>query len=207
MNGDKTKLVKFSRRKQRQGIKQETFDFLGFTFYIGKSRKGYYLVKLKTVGKRFSLKLKKTNDWTRSIGNKTSMKHIMKTASAKLRGHIQYYGVSHNSKAVENFVYEVGSEWASRYTEDCKAQEASRAQQPSALAECGMFPSAPPPLKGVLRRRANTPPLTPRNGVTSRRVASRPYTIDVAGLFLIYWPSFPSNATSSPRYALKQRSP
>ena len=42
MNEDKTKLVKFSRRQQRQGIKQETFDFLGFTFYLGKSRKGYY---------------------------------------------------------------------------------------------------------------------------------------------------------------------
>ena len=35
MNEDKTKLVTFSRRKQRQGTKQETFDFLGFTFYIG----------------------------------------------------------------------------------------------------------------------------------------------------------------------------
>ena len=107
MNEDKTKLVTFSRRKQRQGTKQETFDFLGFTFYIGKSRKGYCLVKLKTIGKRFSLKLKKTNDWAGSIRNKTSMKHIMKTASAKLRGHIQYYGVSHNSKAVDKFVYEV----------------------------------------------------------------------------------------------------
>ncbi len=31
MNDDKTKLVKFSKRQQRQEIKQETFDFLGFT--------------------------------------------------------------------------------------------------------------------------------------------------------------------------------
>jgi RNA-directed DNA polymerase len=107
MNEGKTKLVKFSRRQQRQGIKQETFDFLGFTFYLGKSRKGYYLVKLKTIGKRFSLKLKKTNDWARSIRNKTSLKHIMKTAAAKLRGHIQYYGVSHNFKTVDNFVCKV----------------------------------------------------------------------------------------------------
>ncbi|MFY7698371.1 MAG: group II intron reverse transcriptase/maturase, partial [Legionella sp.] len=29
------------------------------------------------------------------------------TAAAKLSGHIQYYGVSHNSKAVDKFVYEV----------------------------------------------------------------------------------------------------
>lgn len=107
MNEDKTKLVKFSRRKYRRGTKQETFDFLGFTFYLGRSRKGYCLVKLKTEGKRFRQKLKRTNDWARSIKNKTSMKHIMKTAAAKLRGHIQYYGVSHNAKAVDNFVHEV----------------------------------------------------------------------------------------------------
>jgi RNA-directed DNA polymerase len=97
MNEDKTKLVKFSRRQQRQGIKQETFDFLGFTFYLGKSRKGYYLVKLKTIAKRISLKLKKTNDWARSIRNKTSMKHIMKTEVAKLRGHIQNTTVCHTT--------------------------------------------------------------------------------------------------------------
>jgi group II intron reverse transcriptase/maturase len=107
MNEDKTKLVKFSKRKQRQGTKQETFDFLGFTFYFGKSRKGFYLVKVKTIGKRFSTKLKKTNDWARSIRNKMSLKQIMKIAAAKVRGHIQYYGVSHNYRAVGDFVYQV----------------------------------------------------------------------------------------------------
>ena len=105
MNEDKTKLVKFSRRQQRQGLKQETFDFLGFTFYLGKFRKGFYLVKVKTIAKRFSSKLKKANDWARSIRNKTSLKQIMKIAAAKVRGHIQYYGVSHNFKVVGNFVF------------------------------------------------------------------------------------------------------
>lgn len=107
MNEDKTKLVKFSKRQQRQGIKQETFDFLGFTFYLGKSRKGFYLVKLKTIGKRFSSKLKKVNDWARSIKNKTSLTQIMKISAAKVRGHIQYYGVSFNHKAVAMFVHRV----------------------------------------------------------------------------------------------------
>jgi len=31
----------------------------------------------------------------------------MKTAAAKLRGHIQYYGVSHNFKTVDNFACKV----------------------------------------------------------------------------------------------------
>jgi RNA-directed DNA polymerase len=40
LNEEKTKMVKFSKRKLYQGVKQETFDFLGFTWYLGKSRKG-----------------------------------------------------------------------------------------------------------------------------------------------------------------------
>lgn len=105
MNEDKTKLVKFSKRKKRNGKAQETFDFLGFRFYIGKSKKGYYLVKLKTIGKRFRMKLKKMNKWARDIRNRIPLKQIAKIASAKLRGHIQYYGVSHNYAGVRNFVY------------------------------------------------------------------------------------------------------
>jgi len=107
MNDDKTKLVKFSKRQNRQGTKQETFDFLGFTFYLGKSRKGFFVVKVKTSGKRFNSKLKKANDWARSIRNKIPLKEIMKIAAAKVRGHVQYYGVSHNCKAVNTFIFKV----------------------------------------------------------------------------------------------------
>jgi len=107
MNEDKTKLVKFSIRKQKRGDRQDTLDFLGFTFYIGKSRKGYQLVKVKTIGKRFRSKLKKVNEWARAIRNKTSLKQIMKTAASKVRGHVQYYGVSHNFKSVSDFIYKV----------------------------------------------------------------------------------------------------
>lgn len=107
MNEDKTKLVKFSKRKQRQGTPQETFDFLGFTFYIGKARKGYPVIKLKTNGKRFRSKLKKVNDWARTIRNKITLNQIMVIAAAKVRGHVQYYGVSHNYPTVNTFVYKV----------------------------------------------------------------------------------------------------
>jgi RNA-directed DNA polymerase len=106
MNEDKTKLVKFSKRKQRTE-KQETFDFLGFTFYIGKSQKGFYLIKVKTNSKRFRAKLKKVNDWARTIRNKRPLKKVMEIAAAKLRGHIQYYGVSHNYADVKTFTHRV----------------------------------------------------------------------------------------------------
>ncbi len=107
MNEEKTKLVKFSKQHHKRGTKQETFDFLGFTFYIGKSRKGFPIIKVKTSGKRFRAKLKKVNSWARDVRNKMTMNQMMKLAISKVRGHIQYYGVSHNIRCVENFVHEV----------------------------------------------------------------------------------------------------
>jgi RNA-directed DNA polymerase len=110
MNEDKTKCVKFSIRKQKQGERQGTFDYLGFTFYIGKSRKGFYLVKVKTMGKRLRSKLKKVNGWARTIRNKTSLKEIMNIAAAKARGHIPYDGVSHNFSKMNLFIQNEFSE-------------------------------------------------------------------------------------------------
>lgn len=107
MNEEKTKFVNFSKSKQKNGIDQDTFDFLGFTFYIGKSRKGVHVIKVKTAGKRLRAKLKNVNTWVRSIRNKDSLNQIMKSTASRLRGHIQYYGVSHNFHCVSTFVHNV----------------------------------------------------------------------------------------------------
>jgi len=103
MNEEKTKLVKFSKRRQQQGERQETFDFLGFTFYLGESRRGNTVPKVKTRGKTLRAKLKKVNIWAKEIRNKFTLNNIMKKAAVKLAGHIRYYGVSHNFKGVSSF--------------------------------------------------------------------------------------------------------
>jgi len=104
LNEEKTKLVKFSKTKAKLGIKQETFDFLGFTFYWGKSKKGYTIPKLKTRGKTMRTKLKRVNEWAQKIRNRTRLIEIWKTFQQKVRGHAHYYGVSHNTKYVEIFI-------------------------------------------------------------------------------------------------------
>jgi RNA-directed DNA polymerase len=38
LNEDKTKQVPFDKRLVAQGVEQGTFDFLGFTFYLGRAR-------------------------------------------------------------------------------------------------------------------------------------------------------------------------
>ncbi len=52
------------------------------------------------------VKLKRVNEWARGIRNRYRLSHIWKLFRAKLRGHIQYYGVSFNSVAVGKFVWE-----------------------------------------------------------------------------------------------------
>ncbi len=106
LNEEKTKMVRFSKNSLAQNVKQEVFSFLGFTFYLGKSRKGRIIPKVKSCGKRISSKLKKVNDWCKNIKDKHRLPIIWKTFCSKLRGHIQYYGVSFNGKAVSIFIYQ-----------------------------------------------------------------------------------------------------
>ena len=99
-------MVRFSKKGLSRNVKQEAFSFLGFTFYLGRSRKGRILPKVKSCGKRINAKLKKVKDWCKDIRNKHKLPVIWKSFCSKLRGHIQYYGVSFNIKAVDTFIWQ-----------------------------------------------------------------------------------------------------
>jgi RNA-directed DNA polymerase len=104
LNEEKTKLVPFDKRAAATGIKQGTFDFLGFTFYWGNSRTGRIIPKLKTRAKTLVTKLKRVNEWAKQIRNERPLKEIWKILGAKMRGHVQYYGISHNAERVNQFL-------------------------------------------------------------------------------------------------------
>jgi group II intron reverse transcriptase/maturase len=106
LNEQKTQLVRFAKQGKRKGDKTGSFDFLGFTFYLGCSRRGYITVKLKTSGKRLRSKLKRLGEWAKRVRNRLPLKEIWAIFQAKLRGHIQYYGVSFNSRALEKFTHQ-----------------------------------------------------------------------------------------------------
>jgi group II intron reverse transcriptase/maturase len=103
LNKDKTKVVPFAVAKARQGISQGSFDFLGFTFYFGKSRQGKWIPKLKTAKKRFVTKMKRVAKWIKEKRNTAKLVPLWKTFCSKLRGHIQYYGVSFNFEKIKAF--------------------------------------------------------------------------------------------------------
>ena len=107
---DKTKVIAFGAKAQQrataQGAKVETFDFLGLTHYGSRSRNGtQFRMKRKTIGKRFTAKLKVYKEWLKA--NRTLPRpEILRKTAAKLRGHYAYYGVTDNLKRVQAFAYE-----------------------------------------------------------------------------------------------------
>ena len=107
---EKTRLVEFGRfaeenRKKRGEGKPETFDFLGFTHYCSKSKKGWFRVKRKTARKKYRTKLTEMNQWLKQ-NRHLRLKELTDELNLKLRGHYQYYGVTDNSVCIGNYRYE-----------------------------------------------------------------------------------------------------
>jgi RNA-directed DNA polymerase len=105
LHEEKTQLVSFSKQAGRQGELPGTFEFLGLLFYWGRSRKGAVIPKVKTSGKRFRSKLQRVKEWARARKDKERLTTLWATFCAKLRGHIQYYGVSFNLAHVRRFLH------------------------------------------------------------------------------------------------------
>jgi len=104
----KTALLRFGSQalglSRDQDQRADTFSFLGFTHYVGQSRRGRFVVGRKTDGKRLSKKLKQLNERLRKLrgqGAAAMLAYLIR----HLRGHIQYYGVSGNSRGVASYAH------------------------------------------------------------------------------------------------------
>jgi RNA-directed DNA polymerase len=108
---DKTRIVEFGRSAEKntkkQGGKPGTFNFLGFTHYCCRTRKGGYKIGRKTDRKKLAMKLKEMNEWLKSVRSYLRIKEWWWVLQAKLRGHYQYYGVSENSRGIGLYYYAV----------------------------------------------------------------------------------------------------
>jgi group II intron reverse transcriptase/maturase len=109
---DKTRLVEFRKPKFFGGSNggSGSFDFLGFTHYWCKSRKGNWAVKRKTSKKRLSRALKALREWLRK-NRHFRLQEQHKTLCQKLVGHFNYYGIKGNITAIANFVDEARRLW------------------------------------------------------------------------------------------------
>ncbi|MCD8295788.1 MAG: group II intron reverse transcriptase/maturase [Clostridia bacterium] len=95
---DKTRILPIGRRT---GTK-EKFDFLGFTFYNTKSRRGKYMLGVKTSEKKLKAKRQTLKAWLRARLLRP-VDETLYSLGRKLAGHNNYYGVNGNYNALQAF--------------------------------------------------------------------------------------------------------
>jgi len=103
----KSRIIEFGRyvwgKAQREGKKVATFDFLGFTHYCDKTRKGKFKLGRKTASKKFRQKIKAMNIWMKKVRNLVELKEWWQVLRLKLIGHHRYYGISGNYREIKKF--------------------------------------------------------------------------------------------------------
>jgi RNA-directed DNA polymerase len=108
----KTKLVKFGKPPKNgpPDFKNGTFDFLGFTHYWAKSRRGYWVIKRRTAQKRLRRSIKALWQWCKE-NRHLPFKKQYRMLCLKLRGHYQYYGIRSNYHQLEAVYQQVMKGW------------------------------------------------------------------------------------------------
>jgi len=115
LHPDKTRLIEFGRfaaaNRERRGLgKPETFNFLGFTFICGKSRKGKFLVRRQTRRDRMRAKLKAIKQELR--GRRHQPIPIQgKWLRQVVQGYFNYFAVPTNGPALIAFHHFVCQLW------------------------------------------------------------------------------------------------
>jgi RNA-directed DNA polymerase len=101
LHPDKTRLLPFRRPSvgQTSGKGSASFDFLGFTLYWARSRRGRWRMACKT--RRASLRraIQSVTDWCH-LHRHFPVKAQHAALTRRLRGHFNYFGVSGNFRSL-----------------------------------------------------------------------------------------------------------
>jgi len=121
LSKEKTRLIEFGRyariNAEKKDKKLDTFDFLGFTHFFDRTRKGSFKVGRKTKRKKLNTSLKGMKGWLKSVRNTTKVREWWKMLASKLRGHYEYYGISGNHSGIGVFYRQtcnLVSKWINR---------------------------------------------------------------------------------------------
>ena len=112
LHPEKSRLLDFSRpaRAQKSGRGANTFDFVGFTHYWARSRRGFWVIKRKTARKKVRKTIQGIQEWCRRNRHR-NLEEQYRVLCSKLRGHYQYFGVSCNTPAMYAVRYRVLLGW------------------------------------------------------------------------------------------------
>lgn len=107
----KSRVIEFGRYRWQAARQQHkrlgTFDFLGFTHYCDRTRRGGFKLSRKTTRTRFRRALVTMNIWLRRIRNRVRLETWWPILVAKLRGYYNYYGISGNLRSLRRYYHRV----------------------------------------------------------------------------------------------------
>ncbi|CAN7677171.1 group II intron reverse transcriptase/maturase [Pararhizobium sp. LjRoot238] len=115
LHPNKTRLIEFGRRaaakRKKRGVgKPETFDFLGFTFICGKSRRGNFLLQRKTRRDRMRTKLREIKAELRRRMH-SPIPEQGRWLKRVVTGHFAYFAVPTNGRALNAFRFYITDLW------------------------------------------------------------------------------------------------
>jgi len=112
LHPDKTRLLPFRRPPsgQKGGKGPATFDFLGFTFYWARNRKGRWGMLCKTRSASLRRIIRSVYDWCRRYRH-SSVKDQHAALRRRIQGHFNYFGVSGNFRSLLLVVEQAKRSW------------------------------------------------------------------------------------------------
>ncbi len=112
LHPDKTRLLPFRRppSDQKGGKGPATFDFLGFTFYWARTRKGRWAMFCKTRSASLRRAIQSVYDWCRRHRH-LPIKDQHAALTRRIQGHFNYFGVSGNSRSLRIIIEQATRSW------------------------------------------------------------------------------------------------
>ena len=109
---EKSRLLSFGKPASGKEVTRgdNTFDFLGFTHYWARSRRGYWVIKRKTSSKKVRKTIVAIREWCRNNRHRP-LEEQHRILGWKLRGHYQYFGIRCNMRAMEAVLHLVRRGW------------------------------------------------------------------------------------------------
>lgn len=112
LHPDKTRLIPFARPRYGENGRSGpgTFDFLGFTMYWRRTRRGGWRLGMKTRKAKVQKSLQGLGEWCRRHRHLPLMDQHA-ALSRRLRGHYQYFGVNGNSRSLSKVALQARRIW------------------------------------------------------------------------------------------------
>jgi group II intron reverse transcriptase/maturase len=112
LHPEKTRLIPFERPRKGQsgGSGPGTFDFLGFTMYWCKTRRGGWRLGMKTRKARIQRALTTLGEWCRRHRHRP-LKDQHAALSRRLLGHYRYFGVNGNRGSLRQVLQQTRRLW------------------------------------------------------------------------------------------------